>query len=528
MQATAGNAAVAAYLQRKPVKAEAPPAKADKGAPTDLAAEVETMWEPLLAFSKMAMPELRRVSKHTKWHLERYDKAWATFSARLSAAQREAARREKWNQAIAGIIIGTGVGLAAGPLFKASQLLVAALREAAGEAAELGIGSQIDASTGVDFAPPEATADKEARKHLDTLLQAAVGVAGIQAAALAYSPRRDQIRAGGGAVNPASVRAEVARLKRALSEAERAFATFLTTMDTPVMQRSETQIEQDLWVAWMSKRPENANQILGDDSLATYLQNIGVLGRIAADRQVLTGRVHELAQREQKRLSIVGKVGVIIVPPRRPGHIQGWERGVVKLRHDAYAPAGRPDPDRSAPEEHHKVNWEQGAYLRPGEVVMVTGTTATGVTVARLAGELAVSDDERSKAMQFAGIEEATYVPEAADRIAPIVQGGIAYADDLKQAKLRVVATHDGVLVTEREGAKLVLFCPLTAGVLRDARTRRARTGAARAVVVQLDPGVHIWDYRDGQITMTRDASAATLVAEIRAARELVGGKPTR
>jgi hypothetical protein len=73
-----------------------------------------------------------------------------------------------------------------------------------------------------------------------------------------------------------------------------------------------------------------------------------------------------------------------------------------------------------------------------------------------------------------------------------------------------------------------VLICPLTAGILIDARTRRARTGVARAVVVQLDQGMHIWDYRDDQITMTTDSSAAKLVAEIRAAREVVARKAAR
>ena len=199
MQGTAGNAAVAAYLQRQP-KTGTPPVKTGTPPATDLAGlatELEPVWNGLLGFSKSAMPELHRVARYTRWHLERYDKAWASFSKRLSAAQRAAAEREKWNDAIKGILVGTGIGLAAGTLYNATKLLGKVLYEAVGETAELGVGSQIDTSTGVDFAPPDATADKEARKHLDSLFQGAMGVAGIQAAALAYSPRRDQIRDGG-------------------------------------------------------------------------------------------------------------------------------------------------------------------------------------------------------------------------------------------------------------------------------------------------------------------------------------------
>lgn len=408
-----------------------------------------------------------------------------------------------------------------------------------GETAELGVGSQIDTSTGVDFAPPDATADKEARKHLDSLFQGAMGVAGIQAAALAYSPRRDQIRDGGdkrpsmskGEWKPLTagqVRAEVAELKRGLSGAQAAFATFLTSMDSPVMRRSETQLEQDLWVAWMVKRPENANQILGDDALAQYLQNTGVLGRIAGEGQGLTGMVHELAKREMQRLGTVGRAGVVIVPPRRPGHIRGWDRGVIKLRHDAYAAVGRPDPEPAAAEEQRLITWAQGAYLRPGDVGMVTGTTSAAVSVERLGREVGVSEDERRAAMKFAGIEPATYEPEASTQLQPVIDGGIAYADDLK-GKVKSAGTYDGVLVSEIGGTKLVLFCPMTGGVLADARVRRARSGAARAVIVPLDPGgVQPWDYDDGQVAMTKDGSAAGLAAQIRSTRAQVVKTPAR
>ena len=44
-----------------------------------------------------------------------------------------------------------GIGLAAGTLYSATKLLGKVLYEAVGETAELGVGSQIDAATGVDF-----------------------------------------------------------------------------------------------------------------------------------------------------------------------------------------------------------------------------------------------------------------------------------------------------------------------------------------------------------------------------------------
>ena len=542
MQGSAGNAAVAALLQRQPktgtppVKTGTPPGGTDTAG---LAAELEPVWNGLLGFSKTAMPELRRVAQYTRWHLERYDKAWASFSKQLSAAQRAAAEREKWNDAVKGILVGTGIGLAAGTLYSATKLLGKVLYEAVGETAELGVGSQIDTATGVDFAPPEATADKEARKHLDSLFQGAMGVAGIQAAALAYSPRRDQIRDGADKrpsltkgewkpITAAHVRTEIGELKRGLGGAEAAFASFVRTMDSPVMRRSETLLEQDLWVTWMSKRPENANQILGDEDLAKYLQNIGVLGRIAGQGQGLTGQVHDLAQAELKRMGTVGRMGVVVVPPRRPGHVRGWDRGVIKLRHDAYAAAGRPDPDPKAAEEHRLITWAQGAYLRPGEVVMVTGTTNAAVGVERMGREVGVTDQERASAMQFAGIEPATYVPEAADQIMPVVAGGVAYDPELK-GRVKLAATHDGVLVSDVDGARLVLICPMTDPWLADARTRRARSGAARAVVVKLDPGgIPAFDYRDGQVTLTTNSGSSGLAAEIRTTRAEVVKAPAR
>jgi hypothetical protein len=530
MQGTVGNHAVAVYLARQLKTAPPKPA-----GPAEMAAEVEIVWQALLAFSKSSMADFETVKKKVKWHCEHYDKAWAEFSSVLSAAQRDAAEKAKWNDAIKGILVGTGVGLAAGALFTASKLAAKVLYEAVGETAELGVSSMIDAATGVDFAPPEATADKEARKHLEQLVEGETGLLRLNVAALAYSPRRDQLRelADGKTVprpklkpaTPGVVKAEVAQIKQGLASAEAAFKAFLDAVDGAQMPRGVWELEQDIWISWMSRSPENANH--GDGRIAAHLRKIGVLGRIAQKGDVLSqDGVHKLAQAEDARRASVGRTGVVVVPPRAPSHIKGTEVGVIKMRHDAYTSSKRVDPNPAGGEEHIKVTWEEGQYLRPGEVVLIRDTKASGVIVKRLGSEVAVSTAERKAGMSFGGIKEATYVPEASSVMYD--RAGLAIQHEMREeiGKLKVSATYDGALVSEADGTPVILFSPWTSGGLVDARARRTRSGAARVVVYPLDGNDAMKEYRDAEVVMSKDNSTWVMAEEIASARQALGKQP--
>ena len=524
LQASAGNHAVAAMLLRQPTQTIDP-------AVVKRSQQAEEVWTALLGLSDRATAGLASVGGRIQGYLDRYDKAYGGFSGALTKAQAQAAEAQKWDDVLRGIVIGVGVGLASGGLYNAATLLGKVAYEAAGEGIEAIVGQATQPAPKVDFTPPpDLNNDKVARGQLQQLLQAWQALALVQAGGFKFSPVRDKLRDaanghGAGPANAAQVETKVAELRRAVDAAERALQTFLVTADTPVLGRDEKTIEQDLWIRWMALSGGNAGEMLQDDAAGDRMKQLGVAGRLVPDRTVFAGeQIQGFAQAEQGRMERIGRMGVVIVPPRQASG-RGRERnGVVRLRHDATAGSGRADPAAGGGEEYLQIGWERGRYLRPGEAVMVRATTSSGVTVDRAAGaDLPVADSERRAAFGMLGIQPGEYVPEAADALFGVVWGAIDWRSP-DEGKLKLVKSEDGVLVTEDDGRKVILFGPLTELDWIDAEFRRQRVGAPWMVAINLEPGRQVNEDSIAMTTVTARSDAAFLAGQIRNARSRLHG----
>ena len=491
----------------------------------------EQIWTSLLAFSARTTPELVRVGKSVEAYLKRYDAAHAVFAARLSEAQREAAEREKWERVMVGIIIGTGVGLAASELYTATTLVGKLLYKVVGGSISAGIGQVVGGSATIDFTPPpELNNDKVARGHLERLLEAWRALALMQAATLAFSPFRDAQRdaprgdkpstKGGPAPAATSIDDELERLSAALANTDAALNRFLTTVDTPVLSRDQITIEQDIWIAWMAQSSSNANTAMGDNPISRRLNELRIWGRLLHEGEGLNYRLLGAAQEEQERVKRIGHVGVVIVPPQAP--VRGVEKpGVVRLRGDAYSAVGRADANPTGSLEYVKAVAAPGTFLMPGEVVMAKSTTPSGLVVERLGPSLAVGDYERVAALQILGIKEKSYLPEAAEALYQFM--GVVFQQldhEMREAMLQTNRSDDGVLVTEADGTKLVLVAPLTSAGLKGAALRRDHSGAALVIAVEVDPQKQLAGpvYFGAGIIMMNYADARVVADQIRGA----------
>lgn len=524
-----GSRTAASSLLRQPTKTKKPAIPL-----------VDDVWKSLLAFSARATPELSRVDKNLTGYLKRYDLAHASFIAVLSEAKKEADERQRWGDLTLGIIIGTGVGLATGGLYTATSVVGKIIYEATGEGAEAGIAGALGGSSSPDFTPPaELNADKVARGYLEKLRHAWKALALTLSAGLAFSKHRDALRDAasgtgpspkGGAPQPAAskVESDLKRLKEALVVADKALTTFLTTSDTPLLLRDQRAIEQDIWIAWMSRSTENGSAALGDGPIGRKAKELAILGRLVPSSRGFMGReLVEYARNEKARVEQVGHVGVVIVPPTFA--FGRASQGVVHIRHDASAAVGR--ADQTGPEQYSKITWQSRTYLRPGEVVMATSTTPDGLDVKRLGVSLTVAKAERTAAFQLLGIREGDYHPEAAEMVrGPVLIAVSMVNDELRlgypagefKDALRPSSSEDGVLVSEADGTKLILFAPLMPGGIGEARAMRRRSGASRVVAINVGP-VRVMEYREEGVVMTERSDSHSLAEEIRDARRAIG-----
>ena len=384
-------------------------------------------------------------------------------------------------------------------------------------------------SSAPDFTPPaELNADKVARGYLEKLLEAWQALAIMQSAALAFSPLRDALRdAASGARKTAAPKVvdELERLKASLDAADKALTTFLTTADTPLLHRGERQIEQDIWIAWMGRGSANAGSVLRDDPIGRRLDELGILGRLLRTGEgFIEGEtVSELAQQEQARMRQIGHVGVVIVPPSFSRRRGAASHGVIRLRHDAYPAVGRTDPAPTGAQDYMKIIWEPGLFLRPGEVVIVSSTSPNGLRVERLGPALAVAKDERTSAFQLLRFTEAEYEPELAQELVEVVWFALNSEMKNEPPPLQLTPSEDGVLVSEANGKKLVLFTRVTSDGLKGVRLRRDRSGASRVVAFGPLQGVAAEFQEAGVVVTAHDANLSFITNEIRAARRAVG-----
>ena len=505
----------------------------------DLGAKTEHIWQSLLAFNKRAPAAVHSTLLAVENYIKHYDRAFASFEARLSEAEREKAAREKWLDVMTSIAVGAALGVGAAGLLRACEHVKEIVEESrllelvfetgvhtADVAADAGAERVREAASPEEpefKAPPELQADHVARELWEQVARASDVVSLTSSAISDLSPVRDRLRAGRPAEKAAQISAWLDRVAAAIAEADRAATLFRTAVDTPLLLRSDDQISQDLWIRWMAESPANA-EWAGTPGTIGALRLPGVAERLVPGKGQEKEFV-DLARDEVERLNLIGRLGVVVVPPRatQPWKPDEFFPGVMRLRHDAYWAAGRLEPPRpvadtlsdvvskaaGGDEPLVKIAWEEQTYLRAGEVVLIFSTSARGVLAHRFGTgpmSLPVSRDERTSAFGMLGIEKPEYFhPEAAEMLYPAV---LAAANDVlppqfvpgtagspPTSRAEVIETEDGVIVVDHRlggppGTRIALFAPLTSERTEDdiqvAEERRKRTGVFKVVAIDL------------------------------------------
>ena len=503
----------------------------------DLGAKVQRIWDSLLAFSDRAPAAVHSTLLAVEGYIERYDRAFASFEVKLSQAQRELARREMWRDVLSGIVVGAALGVGAAGLLRACEHIKEIVEESrllefgfeagvhtadsAADAATERLREAVSREEPEFKAPRELQADHVARELWERVARASDGVSLTLSAIKDLSAVRDRLRGGHPVAKPEQVSAWLDKVAAAVADANRSVTLFRTAVDTPLLLRSDEQISQDLWIRWMAESPANAEW--------AGLRPPGVAERLVPGKWQEKEAVH-LARDEVERLNMIGRLGVVVVPPRAtpPGNPGASLPGVVRLRHDAYGAAGRLEPPRPEPETvagaiskaasgeepFVRIAWEGQTYLRAGEVVLIYSTSASGVLAHRFGTaplSLPVSRDEQAWAFGMIGIDKPEHFhPEAAaglhdavwaavnDVLPPQFVPGTAGSPQAPRAD--VIDTEDGVMVVDyrmggRAGTRIVLFAPLaserTEDYIQVAQERRKRTGVFKVVAIDLRNDPH-------------------------------------
>jgi hypothetical protein len=329
-------------------------------------------------------------------------------------------------------------------------------------------------------------------------------------------------------------------LEAGLVRAERALAVFLATVDTPVLKRSQRTIESDIWIRWMSLSESNAR---AQGAIGEREREVGVWGALEGEGG-WNWDPQAAAKQHVERLSELGRVGVVVVPPySRDRQLPG----AIHMRADAYQVVGRQQPPATGAPEYARIPWQAQQFFRSGEVVTLEDTVpdthhrdatirSTGGFVAKRLGQsLPVDAREREAAFAFLDIP-ASYYPRpgstamgsegyelAPERAYPFTG---AVHDALRTVRDSLVAreSEDGVLVTEADGTGLVLFTPYLS--FGDAKAAGARTGARRVVAVDLDPNSTMQGWAADDVVVTKAHDGASFAAQIMGVRALLGRGP--
>ncbi len=181
-------------VTRAPVKPE-PDVSVQK-----VSEQAEHVWTELLDLAYRGR-DLDRANSRIYYYLERYDRAFDSFTDWLIEENEKAEAYDKWKEVMADIVVGIALGTAAGELWEAASIAGKLMHEAVVHSAEAGVvagGERL-----VDWlegpkpkfkAPPGVEADKVAREDLDKLVQAWRAHALLDDDALKFSPTRDALR----------------------------------------------------------------------------------------------------------------------------------------------------------------------------------------------------------------------------------------------------------------------------------------------------------------------------------------------
>ena len=162
----------------------------------------EAGFKELRRFVDYANERLVEGEKLIGEYLGYYGAAYDEVAKVLDQAKSDAARREKLLSAVAGIVTGTVLGLAAGAVFKAAEGLKLVLVNVAGESAELGAAQILDFSSKADFKLPAGLdPGLAASAEWQQLAQAWKGVALINSTALDFGDYRANLERLAGELN---------------------------------------------------------------------------------------------------------------------------------------------------------------------------------------------------------------------------------------------------------------------------------------------------------------------------------------
>ena len=375
-----------------------------------------------------AIETLAAVEKRLVEYLGYYEEAYDRFVAVLAKAKSDAAARKQRYEIVSGILIGTGVGLAAGAILKFAKGAYTVVAEAGSEVVESVLGGLGDADS-PDFAPP---ANLDPKLHSipvrDQIMDAWRGLGKFNLTTHAFGNFRydllqlatdlkdDPTKERVAQVYQLVARLHIENIQGKLDELHESVYEFLVASGHPLLRKLAWDIEQDLWIQWidalrekdeeayhgLSPRvssalaeaekqglvhlPRPSFEALDEGVIEKRLEEIGVLGARGGESRlgVDFGRwttasdtedAQRAARREVTQLNQVGRYGVV------SDDIGPKGRGTVRIRNDLHEKLGKKPPTDQGPEgTFPAVLWSTDP-VKAWQIVRVMGTSSKGLEV---------------------------------------------------------------------------------------------------------------------------------------------------
>ena len=346
-----------------------------------------------------AVETLDDVADRLNAYLGYYNEAYDRFTAVLAKAKRDAAARQQRNEAILGVVVGTGLGLTAAAIFHGAKGVFKVITEAGAEATELVLGKAGGGGPGDAFTPPASLAPQlRSGPAGERLLDAWRGLATFNLTTHAFGqyqlalqkvafelerdPSPDRVRD----LYRLLVRDDLGAFRRAMAALRDNVGAFSAAVRHPLLYKIGYEIEQDLWIRWIAALPNDAEaraDALDEDAIEDHLHKIGVLGgdsRLAVDFGMNTTMgdteaAYKSALREVSELNQIGRYAVA------GDAIQPKGRGTVRVRNGLYERLGRKPPPQQGPEATYPAVLWGTDRVGAGQVVRIMGTSSAGVQV---------------------------------------------------------------------------------------------------------------------------------------------------
>jgi hypothetical protein len=263
---------------------------------------------------------------------ERYKEAYENYSQAVTAAGKEARNQQQWLDFFVGIGTGVTLGVLSEAIFVAEGATLAAefVVEVGAEVAEGAAGAGLKATgltqfVGQDLAPSRdldpMVLDLEIYQLLEKLHRRVLGIAQYGDAqflingAAEYAIGEIRVHVAGGEQEMSE--GDLLDLIFALGQADqegrsvdRSLASFSSRLEQiesnvdSAPRQSTREIEQDIWILWMSTIKNSDSNTLDYDAIEDRLHSLGVLGsgsRLGVDFGWYTSEADELAALQAAR-----------------------------------------------------------------------------------------------------------------------------------------------------------------------------------------------------------------------------------